>query len=379
VNAAAGTVVLRLGDRWRTYRDPRQVVTTDRVGEVLGCLDRLEEAVRRDGRHAAGFISYEASPAFDPAFTVRRPQNVPLLWFGIYDPAQAEEAGALDPAPRAPGSVPLVLDWRATVSWEHYAEKLRAIKEKIAAGTTYQVNYTWRLRASFRGDPRRYFAELAARSGAGYAAYVDTGRWAVCSASPELFFRLERGTLTARPMKGTASRGETPGEDEERARRLASSPKDRAENVMIVDMIRSDIGRVAEIGSVSVPRLCQVERFPTVLQMTSTVSARVTAPLCDVLRALFPCASITGAPKVSTMAIIADLESTPRGVYTGSIGCVVPEPGGVSAQFNVAIRTVTVDRESETAEYGVGGGILWESDPGEEYRECEIKMRVLRT
>jgi para-aminobenzoate synthetase/4-amino-4-deoxychorismate lyase len=165
--------------------------------------------------------------------------------------------------------------------------------------------------------------------------------------------------------------------DDERARLLQGSEKDRAENLMIVDMIRNDIGRVAEIGSVTVPRLCGIERFPTVLQMTSTVTARVRSSFSDIMTALFPCASITGAPKVSTMAIIAGVESTPRGLYTGCIGYVAPEGGGLRAQFNVAIRTVTIDRDAGSAEYGVGGGILWDSEPDAEYRECEIKTRIL--
>ena len=179
-------------------------------------------------------------------------------------------------------------------------------------------------------------------------------------------------------MKGTAPRGGTAREDDEAAQRLQESEKDRAENLMIVDMIRNDIGRVADIGTIAVPRLCGVERFPTVLQMTSTVTARVRSSFTDLMSALFPCASITGAPKVSTMGIIAELETTPRGLYCGSIGYLAPDGEGISAQFNVAIRTVTVDHETGTAEYGVGGGIVWDSDPVEEYRECEIKTRVLR-
>jgi para-aminobenzoate synthetase/4-amino-4-deoxychorismate lyase len=175
-------------------------------------------------------------------------------------------------------------------------------------------------------------------------------------------------------MKGTAPRGKTMAEDRRQMDWLHHSEKNRAENVMIVDMIRNDLGRIAQIGSVQVPRLFEVERYPTVLQMTSTVTAQTDASFADLMTALFPCASITGAPKVSTMKIIADLETTPRGVYTGAIGFLTPDR---FAQFNVAIRTVTIDREAGQAEYGVGGGIVWDSDTADEYRECEIKTRVL--
>ncbi|HZY40371.1 MAG TPA: chorismate-binding protein, partial [Anaerolineae bacterium] len=195
----------------------------------------------------------------------------------------------------------------------------------------------------------------------------------------ELFFQLSGRTLASKPMKGTAARGRTLAEDHAQADWLHHSAKNRAENVMIVDMIRNDLGRIAEIGSVRVPILFEVERYPTVLQMTSTVTAQLAAaqtdaPLTNIMTALFPCASITGAPKVRTMQIIADLETTPRGVYTGCIGYVSPQ---CEAQFNVAIRTVTINRDMGQAEYGVGGGIVWDSDAADEWRECEIKTRVL--
>ena len=376
VNSGLGSVVLHRPDEghWLSFHRPIQIVTTRQSGEVLPGLRYIEESVRGKGLHAAGFLSYEAAPGFDRVLRVRRSEDFPLLWFGLYDGFQAAQS-----LPRAEaGDTGGCLDWRPTVTWEEYERALLRVKDRIAAGDTYQVNYTYRLRAPFDRDAWRYFLELAGRAGTSHAAYLDLGRWSVCCASPELFFLMKGGTLVSRPMKGTAPRGRTLAEDEDRVRWLRESEKSRAENIMIVDMIRNDMGRVAEIGSVCVPNLCEVERYPTVLQMTSTVSARVSAPPSEVLRALFPCASITGAPKVSTMGIIAELESTPRGLYTGGIGHLSPDGEGFSAWFNVAIRTVVIDRESRAAEYGVGGGILWESDPADEYRECELKMRVLR-
>ena len=320
--------------------------------------------------YAAGYLAYEAAPAFDTALPVRaaaRPQGVPLMWFGLYERAEPIEL----PAPERPAEP--IGPWQPTVTWEEYERAIGAIKDHIAAGRTYQVNYTYRLRAPFAGEAWTFFLHLARRQ-SNYAAYLDLDRWAICSASPELFFKREGRTVISRPMKGTAPRGKTQREDRSNAAWLHRSEKNRAENVMIVDMIRNDLGRIAQIGSVQVPQLFAVERYPTVLQMTSTVTAQTAVSFTELLTALFPCASITGAPKVSTMKIIAGLETTPRGVYTGAIGYLAPDH---RAQFNVAIRTVTIDREAGRAEYGVGGGIVWDSEAADEYRECEIKTRVL--
>ena len=206
------------------------------------------------------------------------------------------------------------------------------------------------------------------------SAYLDTGRFALCSASPELFFTLDGQTITGRPMKGTLKRGRTNTEDAARAAWLQADPKNRAENVMIVDMIRNDLGRIAETGSVHVPELFSAERYPTLWQMTSTVRAQTRAPLSEIFTALFPCASITGAPKVSTMGIIRALETTPRRIYTGSIGFLAP---GRQAHFNVAIRTLLVDRAQASAEYGLGGGIVWDSTASGEYEEALLKAQIL--
>ena len=299
---------------------------------------------------------------------MREQPDLPLLWLGLFhapevwsdlpDTALAHTLGPWEPA----------ID-RAT-----YRQAIAAIKEQIAAGYTYQINYTFPLGAAFKGEPWPLFVQLALAQRGRYAAYVDTGRHVVCSASPELFFQKADGVLTSRPMKGTAPRGRTVAEDEAQRAWLFASEKNRAENVMIVDMIRNDMGRVAEVGSVRVPVLFEVERYPTVLQMTSTVTSRTNVSVADVFKALFPCASITGAPKVSAMGIIADLEPAARGVYTGAIGYLAP---GGRAQFNVAIRTVVVDRQTGRATYGVGSGVVWDSDADEEYDECLLKARVL--
>ncbi len=358
--------------QWLYFSNPWRVITTRYPDEVLPCLDLIEFLVDQQGWHAAGFIGYEAAPAFDPALpaAVAGPAGeLPLLWFGLY-PAPTVSPGL----PDLPRGGYRLGDWTPSVSREQYEEAIARIKAHISRGETYQVNYTFRLRAPFSGDPWTLFEELYRAQLCRYAAYVDTGRFTICSASPELFFRLDDRELMARPMKGTAARGRTLAEDETQARWLFHSEKNRAENVMIVDMIRNDMGRVAQVGSVSVPRLFEVERYPTLWQMTSTTTAQTDASLADIMSALFPCASITGAPKHRTMQIIAALETTPRQVYTGCIGFIAPRR---QAQFNVAIRTVLVDKPGDSAEYGVGGGIVWDSTGRDEYAECQLKARVL--
>lgn len=361
-----------MGDGWLWFRQPVKIIEAFRVDEVLPYLQAVEREVEESGLYAAGFLTYEAAPAFDPVMRVRQPPaDLPLLWFALYRPADVTREELARPA--SPPAYSLS-DWRPTVSRQTHNQAIGHIKEQIAQGYTYQVNYTFRLRADFQGDPWGLFLDLAEAQRCDHAAYINAGRFAVCSASPELFFSLEGERLTSRPMKGTAARGRTLAEDEGQAEWLFHSAKNRAENVMIVDMIRNDMGRAAQIGTVRVPQLFAVERYPTVWQMTSTVTAQTERPLSEIMRALFPCASITGAPKVSAMGIIAGLEESPRGLYTGAVGYIAPRR---QAHFNVAIRTVVIDQESGAAEYGVGGGIVWDSDAAEEYEECQIKARVL--
>ncbi|MDQ3606465.1 MAG: aminodeoxychorismate synthase component I, partial [Gemmatimonadota bacterium] len=266
--------------------------------------------------------------------------------------------------------------WRATVAEPEYRASIERIREWIAAGDSYQVNYTLRLRAPFRGDDLALYSRLCRAAGAAYCAYLRIPAFSILSASPELFFRWAAGELELRPMKGTRPRGRWPAEDHALAAELLASAKERAENLMIVDLLRNDAGRISRFGSVEVPRLFEVERYPTVHQLTSTVRSRTQpgATLTEVLRALFPSGSITGAPKVRTMQIIRTLEETPRGVYTGAIGFVSPG----EAVFNVAIRTLVFDHASAEVELGVGGGITYDSEAEAEYRECFAKAAFVR-
>ncbi len=359
--------VLFHAGRWLALSGPAGSVEAGTREEVLPALEEIEGRVERSGLHAAGFISYEAAPAFDPALPVRPPGKFPLLRFGFYRRIAETEP----PAETGRGEFP---EWSPSVGGTEYRRAIGEIKRRIARGETYQVNYTYRLSGPFRGDARELFARMIGGQGRQSGAFLEAGRYQVSSASPELFFRLEGDRIVTRPMKGTGRRGRTPKEDARQEERLARSGKNRAENLMIVDMLRNDLGRIAETGSVRAGPLFAIETYPTLFQMTSTVTARTRASLAGILTALFPCGSVTGAPKPSTMGIIAELETTPRKVYTGAVGLVSP---GRRATFLVAIRTLLVDREAGTAEYGVGGGIVWDSRAGEEYREARLKARIV--
>ena len=276
-------VVLQDGQRqrWLCFGEPIRVLKAVSTDQVFAALHEAEQAVEAEGLYAAGFVAYEAAPAFDSALRVREQPGVPLLWLGLFH--APEVWGDLPEAAPAHSLGP----WEPAIDRATYRQAIAAIKEHIAAGYTYQINYTFPLGADFKGQPWPLFVQLALAQRGRYAAYVDTGRHVVCSASPELFFQKADGVLTSRPMKGTTPRGRTFTEDEAQRAWLLASEKNRAENVMIVDMIRTDMGRVAEVGSVRVPALFEVERYSTVLQMTSTVTSRTNASVADVFEALF--------------------------------------------------------------------------------------------
>ena len=367
--------------KWRLFERPLEVVVARRLEDVRPALARVEVECARHDRFAAGFLSYEAAPAFDAALTTQPHDRFPLLCFGLYG---SVHDCALEDLPyiQKKGSDPFFDEKRGltlfspSVSAERYQDVFRQLQELIRNGDTYQVNFTYRLRTRLSSDPFALFLQLAAAHRPPFGAYVDIDDWALCSASPELFFHRTGETIESKPMKGTASRGLWFEQDIEHARRLRESDKERAENVMIVDMVRNDLGRIARPGTVRATNLFDVERYPTLLQLTSRVTAETSASLTEMMAALFPAVSITGAPKARTMEIISNLECSPRRIYTGSIGFV--EPGG-RAQFNVAIRTLLFDKATGDAEYGVGGGIVADSSCDEEWEESRIKARVLTT
>jgi len=355
---------------WLQFDSPVRILSTHRLDEVAACLQQIEQAVEKEGLTAAGWISYEAAPAFDSALTPHPPDNFPLLWFGLYEKPRQVTLPELQETGSPPHDT-----WIPSLSEQDYTEAFQRIKSYIREGDTYQVNFTHRLGCgTFKRDAWQTFLHLNAAQQAPYGAMIAAGPWQICSASPELFFRLDGTTLESRPMKGTAPRGLTQSDDRLQAETLHSSEKNRAENLMIVDMVRNDMGRIARPHTVQTPTLCELEKYPTLWQLTSRVTAETDASIPELFEALFPPASITGAPKARTMEIISELETTPRHLYTGTIGFWAP---GRHAQFNVAIRTLILDTRTRQAEYGVGGGIVWDSDCEQEQTECRTKARIL--
>ncbi len=321
------------------------------------------------GHWVAGFVAYEAAPAFDPALSVQGQALGPLVWFGVYEQPPVQHNALHAPENSLPQQ-----SWQPCLSREQYGQALRSIRGYLAAGDTYQVNYTFPLEAHFDGDALAWFSALWASQRADHAACINLGDAWILSLSPELFFRLEQGTLELRPMKGTRPRGLWPAQDQKLKEELARCEKERAENVMIVDMLRNDAGRVARVGSVQVDALFALEKYPTVWQMVSRISAETTKDWSACLAALFPSGSVTGAPKVRTMEIIQQLEPFPRGPYCGAIGWAGPDG---TAEFNVAIRTIHWDTRTRRAIYSVGSGITWDSSASAEYGECLAKAAVL--
>jgi len=350
--------------RARLLHSPVEIIRADTLDEVEPALARLHNT----RHHAAGFLAYEAGYVLEPRLRpyFRQP-DTPLLWFGLFDSVEEVDAETWLPVPTSA--------WTGTpqplVAESDYRTQIAEVQQAIVAGDIYQANLTFPCAVQVAGDPCALYAGLRCRAGAGYGALIWTGEDWILSLSPELFFTLEAGVLTARPMKGTAS----PDADPEQ---LRSNPKQRAENLMIVDLLRNDLSRVAEPGSVQVPELFRIEHYPTVQQMVSTVTARLRPGLdaVDVLRAIFPCGSITGAPKVRAMELIAAIEQRPRGLYTGAIGHINRDG---EAGFNVAIRTLHLRPGAARATLGLGSGIVADSEAGAEWLECLAKGAFVRS
>ncbi len=338
----------------------------EQSNRIEDALDTIRSGLD-EGLHAVGMVAYDAAPAFGIA-ALHGP--TPALWFGLFDRYETlsahEVAGLLpDPAGAWTGPPMPQID-RAT-----YNARLAEVLALIAAGDIYQANLTFSATVAIVGDPLAVYARLRRTARAGCCAIIDTGTLRLLSLSPELFFSVEAGRITCRPMKGTAARNQSARADSEAAQALATNPKQRAENLMIVDLMRNDLAHIAAVGSVEVPKRFTVEQYPTVHQMTSTITAELAAgrDAIDALAALFPCGSVVGAPKHRAGQIIADIESAPRGAYCGAIGHI--EASG-NAMFNVAIRTITLT-QGGTASLGLGSGIVSDSRSEDEWQECLAK------
>jgi len=356
------------------FTAPKRVHTASTAAAVKGLVETLQRETAR-GHYVAGYLSYEAGYPF-VGLDVPDRADSPLAWFGVYDAPCRLAPADVEAGLRTLDGRPAVEDLRLGVAESDYIEDIRAVRRQIGKGNVYQINYTAPLRFRLEGDPRGLYRRLRARQRVPYAAYLHLGERQVLSLSPELFLRREGDRVSTRPMKGTIRRGRTLDEDRALREELAHDPKNRAENLMIVDLLRNDLSVCCRPGSVTVPSLYETEPYQSVTQMTSTVEGqlREDAGLADLLRALFPCGSITGAPKRRAMRIIRALERAPRGVYCGAIGMAGPDG---TAVFNVPIRTAVVEGDAGTM--GIGSGIVWDSDPADEYDECALKGAFLTT
>ena len=357
-----------LGERY-TFTQPIKELKTRDLAEVADLLAQVE-SYQEQGYYVVGYVSYEAAPAFEEKLAVHKAPLLAeyLLYFTVHDRVETS------PIPLTYEEVDLPSKWREQTSAENYEKAIAQIHHHLRQGDTYQVNYTVQLKQDLSANPFTIYNRMVVEQEAGYNAYVEHDEMAVISMSPELFFEQNDRELTTRPMKGTTQRGVTDQEDLAQASWLEQDPKNRSENMMIVDLLRNDMNRISEVGSERVERLCQVEQYSTVWQMTSTIKSqlREDVDLVAIFRSLFPCGSITGAPKIATMEIIKNLEPQPRGVYCGTIGILLPNGRRI---FNVAIRTIQLHLGK--AIYGVGGGITWDSTWESEYREVHQKAAVL--
>ncbi|MEP3347242.1 MAG: aminodeoxychorismate synthase component I [Litoreibacter sp.] len=349
------------------FKNARRVITATSPDEVPQAFVDLQDA-QGQGHWLAGFASYELGYLMSRKLVGLLPEvrQLPLLQFGVFD-----DPVAVEPLKggRAELTSPLPM-W----SRDRYARAFEVVHEYIKAGDVYQANLTFPMQAQLTGTPEALYAALCARQSVPYGALVQLGGPALLSRSPELFFSLSaKGKLTARPMKGTAPRGHTSAEDDALRDALATSEKNRAENLMIVDLLRNDLSRISQIGSVRVPELFQVERYATLHQMTSRITAQINdgTSIAELFRALFPCGSITGAPKIRAMEILRDLEAGPRDGYCGAIGWIAPDG---AMEFNVAIRTLMCGEDGSVS-MNVGGGVVYDSTAEDEYDEALLKAK----
>ncbi len=355
---------------WLYFSSPINILQTNCTKDVVEIIAEAERQSIMNRLWVAGFISYEAGKVFDTAMVTKETNGFPLAWFGIYNqPKIIYDIYNYE-------NLDYTLTWESDLRYDEYEHAFSKIKSYIESGDTYQINFTYRLFAESNLDPFKIFVQLARQQKNHYGAFINTNKFSICSASPELFFLLDKDHIESDPMKGTIERGLTYSDDINKSEELFNSSKDRAENLMIVDMVRNDLGRIAETGSVEVAKLFNIEKYPTLWQMTSKVKAKTNASIVEIFKAMFPAASITGAPKISAIKIINKLETSPRKIYTGTIGFLSPHR---LAQFNVAIRTILFDKGTNKVEYGVGGGIVWDSICEKEMAESRTKSKILKS
>ncbi len=354
------------------FHSPISILTALTQAEIPSLFTALEEHLK-NGRWIAGYVSYEAGYHFvEQRSPAPGPEPLPLIWFGVYEHPHHIPASLLNSAEgEAPASIN---DPRLSIPQSDYEKIIGRLKEYIVNGDTYQVNFTDRFEFDTTGDASSLYFGLRKKQHVPFGAFINLGESQILSFSPELFFRRDGRSIVTKPMKGTCPRGKTNAEDTALSEWLRSDEKNRSENLMIVDLLRNDIGRICTNGSIHVREMYSVERYETVLQMTSTVAGTLRSGISyyDIFSSLFPCGSVTGAPKIRTMQIIRETERHPRGVYCGAIGFISPENQSV---FNVAIRTLELN--GSKVSMGVGSGIVYDSVPQNEYEECRLKAAFL--
>lgn len=361
----------------RLYVNPVRVIACSQAKNVSETLADIDQALK-DGFHVAGYLAYELGYLLEDKLTPLLPptQDQPLIWMGVFKEPQILCGSEISN---------LMTDWaqkshsasapKAQISRADYLKSVATIQDHIRAGDVYQINYTFKQDFDFTGCPKSFYARLRTRQKAAFGAFIQTEQQHILSLSPELFVKTKHKMAHTRPMKGTAPRAANPKSDQEMRNWLAGDEKSKAENLMIVDLLRNDLSRISKVGTVKVTDLFTVETYPTLHQMTSGIESQLTdnTTFSSLIKALFPCGSVTGAPKVKAMELIRSLESSPRGVYTGAIGYASIKDG---VRFNVAIRTLTLDAHNN-GEMGIGSGIVYDSNPQDEWDECHLKARFV--
>jgi len=362
------------------FSDPVEIIRCYRLNEIRDRFEKMENALK-NGFYLVGFLSYEAGYAFEESLMENKAYDFPLLQFGVFNfPAYrrlSQPTTRLRPACPA-GRQSRLRDQEAktNISQQAYSQNINTIRSYIEAGDTYQITYCLKFKFDYEGDPYSLYRELKKEQPVPYPAFIKTDEFSIVSLSPEMFIKKTGGEITTKPMKGTWMRGGTLWDDLWAKRRLHLDPKNRAENVMIADLLRNDLGKISEPGTVLTPKLFEVARYRTLCQMTSTVCGKIdpNIRLYDIFKALHPSGSVTGAPKIRSMKIIKELEKEERKIYTGAIGYITPQR---DMFFNIPIRTLLLPPSPSQAEMGVGGGIVWDSTAEGEWQECHIKAGFL--
>ena len=351
------------------FCDPIKIIKSSDHCSIKKDIEEIEAFIQQ-GYYACGYLAYESAMGFNESNKTKilptSNQDLPLLLFGIFEDYTTISNNEQ--------YIPQSLKLSSDTNIDEYQQKISYIRAQIESGNTYQTNFTIQFNAPFNGNPKDYYHFLQKNNRANYCAYIEFEKYHILSISPELFFKLEDRTISTKPMKGTVTRGLNTNQDKQQIK-LLMSEKNLAENMMIVDLLRNDLSKISKPGSVTVPHLFTAEKYPTVWQLTSTIQGNLkeNVNLYQIFQALFPCGSITGAPKSSTMQIISNIENSARGVYCGTIGYV--EPSMKKAVFNIPIRTLTI--HNQQLNYGVGGGITWDSTADDEYNEIIAKTAIL--